>query len=345
MNTQFTPDGFMQLLYNEVYKSPYDNVKTAQAADAAAAKLKSDAAKIFNLDCIPFKTENLQLIPIENAVKLNGCTAQKHCVEICTGLNMLVWILKPEKLTTPAPAVVALCGHGYGVRQIVGVSKNGKAKKLRYIDNYQKTFALKLAQRGCIVAAPELVGFGEARLEKDLIKPFYLSSCDELSHHLLPHGLTLASLRIYQAMCCADILYNMEETDKEKLGCMGISGGGLTALYASVLDERINRIAISGYVNSFKSSILSLWHCPDNYFPDVLSSGEIFDFACALAPRTLVVESGVKDKLFPIDASRKAHTQLRYIYALYSAENNLTIDEFNGKHMVNGEKAFAILSE
>ena len=260
-------------------------------------------------------------------------------------IKSLFYVLTPKNIKKPAPGVVALCGHGYGVRQILNISKRGKKKKLNYIDNYQKNFAVELAKRGCVVIAPELFGFGEARLQKDLIKPFYISSCDELSHHLLPHGLTVASMRVYQALVCADILSGFDNVNKNKISCMGISGGGLTALYASVIDERFSKTVISGYVNTFKGSILSRWHCPDNYIPGILGIGEICDFASAIAPRELLIESGRKDKLFPIESSIKAHEKIKKIYSLAEAEDKLHTDIFNGRHSVSGIKSFDFLSK
>ena len=88
-----------------------------------------------------------------------------------------------------------------------------------------------------------------------------------------------------------------------------------------------------------------MWHCPDNYIPHILRTGEIYDFASSLAPRRLLIESGEKDKIFPIDASKKAHESIKRIYALMGAEENLTIDIFNGKHSVSGRKSFDFLSE
>ncbi len=126
---------------------------------------------------------------------------------------------------------------------------------------------------------------------------------------------------------------------------LGGGGGGLTALYASVLDERFRRICIAGYVNSFKTSILRMWHCPDNYVPDILNTGDIADFACALAPRVLVTESGKKDPLFPIDGTLPAIEKIRRVYSLLGAENNYTADVFDGKHQVHGAQSFTLLSE
>lgn len=340
----YSPDKFMESLYTETYKDPYENAKTKEDVFEVNSKIKERAKEIFNLEKIP-EVSDYVLEKAGEDVVFENYTLKKYSVEIAKGLKMLLYISIPKEITSPCPAVVSLCGHGYGVRQILSINKKGKKKRFRYFDNYQKNFAHELAKRGCIVASPELFGFGEARLNKDLIKPFYISSCDELSHHLLPYGLTVATIRVFQAIVCADILLKHENVNKDKLSCMGISGGGLTALYASVLDERFRKIVVSGYVNSFKDSILSLWHCPDNYIPDILSAGEICDFASSLSPRKLLVESGRKDKLFPFSASEKAHRKLKKIYSLADAEENLIIDSFDGKHSVSGKLSFDFLSE
>lgn len=339
----YSPDEFMSGLYSKLRAEPYKNAETAEDVFCVSASLKQKAKDIFNFSLI--ENEETVMRKVGKALNYPEYTLQKYSLKICDNLQSAVFVLKPKNAENPTPGVVALCGHGYGVRHILNISKNGRKKYIRYIDNYQKNFAVELAKKGCTVIAPELFGFGEARLRKDLIKPFYISSCDELSHHLLPYGLTTASIRVYQAIKCVDVLMQCENVDKNRVGCMGISGGGLTALYASVLDERIRKIVISGYVNTFRDSILSMWHCPDNYIPDILRAGEIYDFASSLAPRELLIESGKKDKLFPIDASLEAHEKIKRVYALSGASDKLHIDVFDGKHSVSGRKSFDFLSE
>lgn len=343
-NSPYSPDGFMALLYGSFCAKPYEGVESKEEARKTGECIKEKAKRLFNIAALP-KTDSFVLKAVGRPLEYPDYTLQKYSVEICENLHMAVYFLVPKNVRQNAPGVVALCGHGYGVRQILNITKSGKKKHIRYLDNYQKNFAVELVKRGCIVAAPELFGFGEARLKKDLKKPFYISSCEELSHHLLPYGFTVASLRVFEALVCAQLLLNRSDVDAQKLGCMGISGGGLTALYASVLDERIKRIVISGYVNTFKDSIMSLWHCPDNYIPGIMNVGEICDFAAALAPRELLIESGEKDRIFPIHASVKAHKHIKKIYGLYGAADKLHIDVFSGKHSVSGKKSFDFLAK
>ena len=341
----YSPDEFMSGLYGKIKAEPYKNAVSYDDALKIGKSIKEKAKELFSLERLNSMATELKLVPVGKDLDYPDYTLKKYSVEILEGLNSLVYILEPKNVKGKTGGVVALCGHGYGVRQILNISKKGNKKHFNYIDNYQNNFAAEMAKRGCTVIAPELFGFGEARLSHDLWKPFYISSCDELSHHLLPYGLTTASVRIAQAIACGEILLKEKNVNPEKLGIMGISGGGLTALYASVIDEKFKKAVISGYVNTFGSSILSMWHCPDNYIPHILRTGEIYDFASSLAPRRLLIESGEKDKIFPIDASKKAHESIKRIYALMGAEENLIVDIFNGKHSVSGRKSFDFLSE
>ena len=338
----YSPDKFMTDLYRRMKPEPYENCDDVLKK---GEEIRKRAEEIFGISKIPGKITDYKLIPVGKDLVYPDYTLKKYSVEICKELHSLIYVLVPKKLRENPSGVVALCGHGYGVRQILNISKRGNKKRFNYFDNYQKNFAQELAKRGCVVVAPELFGFGEARLGKDLIKPFYISSCDELSHHLLPYGLTVATMRVYQAMVCADILLKHEKISEDKISCMGISGGGLTALYASVLDERFRKVVVSCYVNTFRDSIFARWHCPDNYIPRILEIGEIYDFASSLAPRELLIESGKRDKLFPIGASEEAHEKIKKVYKSAGAEDKLHIDIFDGKHSVSGRKSFGFLSE
>ena len=230
----YSPDEFMSELYGKIKAEPYKNANSYEDALKIGQTIKEKTKELFSLEKLNSMATELKLVSVGKDLDYPEYTLKKYSVEILEGLNSLVYILEPKNVKGKTGGVVALCGHGYGVRQILNISKKGNKKHFNYIDNYQNNFAVEMAKRGCTVIAPELFGFGEARLSHDLWKPFYISSCDELSHHLLPYGLTTASLRVYQALACAKILRKLETVDENKVSLMGISGGGLTALYAIV---------------------------------------------------------------------------------------------------------------
>ncbi|MCQ2462667.1 MAG: alpha/beta hydrolase [Clostridia bacterium] len=323
----FTADGYFSSLY-EIYRSPYENVQTADGAIKTGQEIKQKLSGILAVEKIPFKTRGLVIEELKSEKRKNY-TVRTLKTEICDGLFMLCYLLEPERKTDSG--IVAFCGHGYGCRQIIRQSKRGKYRRINFFDNYQKNFAEALALSGHTVIVPEPLGFGQAKLKKDMKIPFYSSSCDTLSHHALLYGFSVASLRVYQVMRCIDIL---ELYGARHIGCMGISGGGLVTLYASCLDERIEKSCVCGYINTFKTSVLSMWHCPDNYIPGILEAGEMYDFAAALSPKKLMMQFGNRDKLFPVEGSRLAAEKIRNIYKITGHENNFTPVEFDGKHEV-----------
>ncbi len=333
----FSPDLFLDSLYNG-YSSPFKDLNADELIKESES-LRSKLVSILSVDKIPNKIAVLSVVVLKK-VKRKNYTLEKISVEICKGWNMLCYILTPDKPN--GKGVVAVCGHGYGVRQIIRQSKIGTYRHINFLDNYQKNFAEELAIRGNTVIAFEPVGFGEARLKKDQKKPFYISSCETVSAHTLLYGISTAALRIYQAQRCLDILDSM---DCSELGMMGISGGGLVTLYTAAIDKRVSRAVVSGYVNSFKSSVLSRWHCFDNYIPGLLEHGEIYDYACLIAPRRLLVECGKKDKLFPIKAAEQAILHISEVYEKLGVKENFEFDIFDGKHSVSGRKSFDFFNE
>ena len=345
MKTDFTADAFLEALYPRLAGDAFAGARDAESAAAVRDALREGLRDCLGLPQLEEMARDTAPAPVGKPVRTKHYTAQKYGFEMLPGLLTPVWLLTPAGIKENAPGVVALCGHGYGVRQIVGVTKRGTLKRTRYLDDYQRRFAAELAKRGCVVAAPEPIAFGEARLKQDLWKPFYASSCDTVSHRLLPYGLTTAGVRVFQAIRCGQWLRSLPETDENRLGMMGVSGGGLAALYASVCEPAFARTVVSGYACTFRDSILSRWHCPDNYVPGILRLGEIGDFAAAIAPRPLLIESGERDPLFPIEGAREAHERARRVYEMMNASGALIIDIFNGKHRVNGAASFAFLSE
>ena len=325
---EFTPDAFMKNLY-ESRSVPYFEANDAEKIKSVSENIKNKLYSCLNLEEIPCKIENIKTEKI-SSVKRKGYKVDTLKSEILDGFNMLSFVLVPDEIK--GDAVVCLCGHGYGARQIIRQSKNGRYRKINFFDNYQKNFGEALALEGHIVICPEFFGFGNSRLKSDLHKPFYISSCDTLSHHSLISGISVASIRVYQAMKCVDILE--KEYNCREFGCMGISGGGLVTLYASILDDRIEKACVCGYINSFEKSVLSLWHCPDNYIPGILSIGEMKDFAASAVPKKLMMEYGIKDKIFPLDASREAAEFIKSIYEKCGCAENFIPIEHKGKHEV-----------
>lgn len=279
------------------------------------------------------------------SVRMPGYTRERVLLRTAAGLNMPVYILVPDRPPTAgsAKAVIALHGHGYGSREIVGLEPDGSERAGD--PGLHKDFAVSLVRSGFLVAAPELLGFGDRRLEEDAANGPEANSCYRLAVHMLMLGRTLAGIRVFETLRTIDYIQTRQEADASRIGMMGISGGGLVAGFAAAVDERVRAAVVSGYANTFEASILSRNHCLDNYIPGLLAESEMPDLLGLIAPRPLFIESGDEDRVFPASAAKTAYERLAQIYETLGAGGNLGADFFAGGHEIGTGVAFDWLEQ
>ncbi|XEC96158.1 alpha/beta hydrolase family protein [Paenibacillus tarimensis] len=255
------------------------------------------------------------------------------------GLTFAAYVLIPKEAAGKLPAVLAIHGHGYGSREIVGLLPDGSPDP--GAPGIHRHFALQLVSRGMAVIAPDVLGFGERRFSEEADKdPRKTSSCFRMATQLLLHGTTLTGLRTAEMLTAHDYIAGRDDIDPSRIGVMGFSGGGLLAFICAALDERLRAAVLAGFPNTFKSSIMAMSHCVDNYIPGLLRQAELPEWISLIAPRPLFLESGSSDRIFPVDGFRQAAADIRSYYEQEQAEEQLIIDEFEGGHEISGRRSF-----
>jgi len=343
----WNPDRFLTYLYEK--ESPIyhfqatsrDEWKTWQKSLREAFTDVLGLSKIPRLAVADSRTEWLE------DVQFDGYRRQRVSLSTSIELDTPIYILTPTTSTpnpggssSKRPVVVAIHGHGYGSRDLVGLRPDGVMRESGDDIGYQKDFALELVRHGFVVLVPDVVGFGDMRLYEDMKKHPETSSCHRLATNLEMMGLTLGGLRVFQIQTILDYLETRNDVDTGHIGCMGISGGGLVCAFAAALDDRIKAVVVSGYTNTFKSSVLAIPHCIDNFFPNLVRVAEMPDLIGLIAPRPLLVENGTEDPIFPVVAVCEAYAQLEKVYDLLGARERLDLDLFPGDHQIGGIKAY-----
>lgn len=261
-------------------------------------------------------------------------------------LPLYLLIPKPAngKPPRPRPCVLALHGHGYGARDVVGLWEDGSERLTP--DGYHKDFGCALAKRGFVVAVPEISCFGERQMEarQQFGGAGMSATCHNVATYAMMLGKSAAGLRVLDAMRVVDYLQARREIDGGNIGVMGISGGGMHALFSAAIDERIRASVISGYFCDWRHSILSLFHCTCNFVPGLLELGELSDLAALLAPRPCLVEHGLRDTIFPIEHVKRTVEKARRAWQTFGAADQLQTDYFDGRHRINGEAAYPFLA-
>lgn len=323
----FSPDAYLDYLYQEAIAN--QEQKDQNQLLVKFEELLGD-----------FSGQDQPLNPeIIEKVELDGYTRLGVVISTVKHLKMPVYVLIPNhEPKKKKPAVLAIHGHGYGNKALVGLNHDGTRNDG---GEYHKNFAIELVKRGTVVLVPELVGFGDRKRKVDqgIGKPTD-NSCYMIASQLLLVGKTLAGLRVHECKRVLDFIETLTEVDQDKIACMGISGGGLVAGFTSALDQRIRATVISGYTNTFKTSIMARRHCLDNYIPGILNEAEMPEWLGLIAPMPLFIEAGTEDHLFPVEYVHYAIERLTTIYRSFNAESMLDAHIFPGGHEINGQKSF-----
>jgi dienelactone hydrolase len=267
---------------------------------------------------------------------------EKFVFESRPGVGVLGYLITPKNTRSPLPAVVCLPGHGRGVDDIVGIDEHGNDRTGD--PGYQHDFALQAAARGLAAVAIEPMAFGCRRDALTRRKGPSAYACQPVAGSALLLGETMIGWRVFDVMRTIDWIETRPELDAKRVGCMGISGGGTCTLFASALEPRIRAAMVSGYLNTFQASIMSMSHCIDNYVPGILQWAEMYDIAGLIAPRPLFSEGGDRDPIFPVEATRESFTRVQRIYQAFGAPDAVQQEIFPGVHEFNGARGLPFLA-
>ncbi len=264
-----------------------------------------------------------------------GYLREKFVFESRPGVGVLGYLLTP-KSAGPHAAMVCVPGHGRGVDDIVGIDDKGRDRADKA--GYQHDFAIQAVEHGLAAVAIEPMAFGCRRDAAAKKKGLGQSSCQPAAGAALLLGETMIAWRVFDVMRTIDWIQTRPDLDSKRVGCMGISGGGTCTLFSAALDPRIQVAYVSGYLNTFRDSIMSLSHCMDNYVPGILNWAEQYDVAALIAPRPLFAESGERDPIFPIAASRESFERVKKVYEVFGAGDQVEQEVFPGEHLFWGKR-------
>ena len=336
---RFDPVEYSLDLYAAAPRRLKFEARTRSEAEAWQKRLHSKLTELVG----GFPTDKGMLRPITLETRtFPGYRREKIVFDSRPGVSVLAYLLLPEPARKPAAALICVPGHGRGVDDIVGIDDRGGERTDKA--GYQHDFAIQAAEAGVAALAIEPVGFGCRRDPVNARRGLSQKACEPAAGGALLVGQTMIGWRVWDIMRTVDYIATRAELDSSRVGCMGISGGGMATLFAAALEPRIRAAFVSGYLNTFRDSIGSLSHCIDNYVPGILNWAEMHDLAGLIAPRPLFVESGERDGIFPIRASIESFNQTREIYRVFGAEDRIEHEVFPGEHSFWGKRGIPFMA-
>jgi dienelactone hydrolase len=254
---------------------------------------------------------------------------------------MPLYVLIPSDRSGPYPPVLAPHGHVSGGKlAVAGCREIPELAETIAQHNYD--YGVQFVRAGFITFCPDARGFGE-RQEQAVKDSILNSSCQWINNMALPLGQTVTGMWAWDLHRLIDYVQTREDCIPGRIGCAGLSGGGLQTLWASALDRRIQCAVISGYLYGYKEALLDMYMgCSCNYVPHLFETVDMGDIAALIAPRPLLVETGTEDHLNGASGLANVQSQMQTIrkaYRLLDATEMLKHDVFEGEHRWNGVEA------
>ena len=171
------------------------------------------------------------------------------------------------------------------------------------------------AKLGFFVLSVDAFGAGERGIGKKLGE--YHGAMTAAT--LLPVGLPLAGLQVYENKRAVDYLLTRPEVDPQRIGITGASGGGNQTMYAGAIDDRLACVVPTCSVGTYQA-YLSAACCLCELVPGGLRITEEGDILGLAANRGLMVTSATKDAFqFSVGEARKSFSRLEAIARLFPA--------------------------
>ena len=261
-------------------------------------------SKLFNLLKISdlfSDRKHIAIKPKEIRIENKGLYILKE-VEInsTSGRRIKVVITFPKQSGGQFPAVVCIHGHGGEMRSVYD-------KKSIY-----KGFADVLASSGYITITA------------------FVSQ-----HQVYEAGRILMGERLWDLIRCVDYLETLEEVDKNRIGCAGLSLGGEMAMWLGAMDTRIKATVSAGFLTEMDH--MEQNHCMCWKFPGLRELVDFADIYSLIAPRPLLCQNGLQEPLtqFNVPLARKVRKEIEVIYRDFDRPENMVLDVHNGGHEIH----------
>lgn len=252
--------------------------------------------------------------------------------------------LKPANATGRLPAVLGLHDHGgnkyFGHRKITRVAQDQHPRMVRHQQEYYGgvPWANELAQRGYAVLVHDLFTFGSRRvrvadlpdvIREDLVEvnPESEAEIDAynqfagrhehlVAKSLFSAGTTWPGTFLAEDQAALGYLCSRPDVDKNRVGCAGLSGGGLRTVYLAGLDDRIRCACCAGMMTTWRDYLLNKCHTHTwmIYIPQLPLDLDYPEILGLRAPLPTMVLSCEEDSLFTRGEMQRAHAMLADIY-------------------------------
>ena len=282
-------------------------------------------------------------------------------------------LLKPLHATGPLPAILAFHDHGgnkyFGTKKITRTADQQhplmKAHQQEYYEGH--AWANEMAKLGYVVLVADAFTFASRRVMlQDVTEPLRQGLQDDsdspeavaaynkwagdhehiMAKSLFSAGTTWPGVFFAEDRIALDILCAREDVDSHRIGCAGLSGGGLRTVFMAGLDARIKCAVCVGFMTTWKDFVLhkSYTHTWMVYVPLLPNELEFPEILGLRVPLATLVLNDEEDELYTLEEMKAADKILHDVYEKAGAADHYKCSYYPGPHKFDAKmqaEAFA----
>ncbi len=288
-------------------------------------------------------------VQIEQEWEHDGLIGQEVSWSVGYGPRTHAYVLKPAGADRPLPGIVALHDHGgfkfYGKEKIADGATGPSLVLVQYREKYYsgRAYPNELAKEGFVVLAHDTFLWGSRKflLEEmpvqvrdvthavlraappDPSVPFdiaqYNMAADHHEHWVAKYcnilGTMLSGVVSHEDRIAVNYLLSRPDVQSDRVGCIGLSGGGNRAALLNATHDRIAAAVIVGLMSTYAGLLDHNMSHTWMLFPSGWARyGEWPDLAACRAPSPLMAQYNLEDDLFTEQGMRDADARLKAHY-------------------------------
>ena len=270
--------------------------------------------------------------------------------------------LKPTGAKGRLPAILGLHDHGgmkyMGWRKIVRTDDKPWAVQEKHQANYYGGvgWANEIAKRGYAVLVHDTFPFASRRvLVKDVLDSVKAGGVDPapedvegiakynafagahehiMEKSLISAGTTWPGVYLVEDQRALDVLASRPDVDSSRIGCAGLSGGGMRTVFLGGMDDRIKVAIAVGFMTTWRDFVLdkSFTHTWMTYVPLLPRDLDFPEVLALRAPAATMVQNCREDPLYTLSEMQRADTIMRETFERAKAADRYQCNFYDGGH-------------
>ncbi|WP_435007755.1 alpha/beta hydrolase family protein [Tundrisphaera lichenicola] len=301
-------------------------------------------------------------VRVESTREFDGLQIERLSWQLPGGPRTEAVFLKPIGAKGPLPAILGLHDHGgnkfLGWRKIARIGDEPTEIVEAHQDEYYGgvAWANEIAKRGYAVLVHDTFPFASRRVRvadvspkvrEDGIDPeptdtpgvksynkFASAHEDVMEKSLICAGTTWPGVYVVEDQRALDVLCARPEVDPSRVGCAGLSGGGMRTVFLGGLDDRIKCAIAVGFMTTWRDLLLDkcYTHTWMTYVPLLPRDLDFPEILALRAPSPTMVLNCNEDQLYTPPEMHRADAILRETFEKGGAADAYRCNFYPGGH-------------